>query len=91
MELSSLGSWDACIFDSLSLSGVVNKFFEVWVFDTSIGDVIEYSIIEQHTILWNNADGLSQVIESQLTDVLAVNCDQSILNVVESIEQSHYC
>lgn len=89
MELGSLRCWNALFLYQLSLCGIIHKFLEIWISDSSVSNIVEDSVVEKNTVLRNDSNIRSQIIDFQLGDVLTIDQDLSILDFVESVEQSH--
>jgi hypothetical protein len=58
--------------------------FLVGSINPAVSDIVLYSIVEQWCILGNNPDGLSQRLQSHVSDILAVDENPTGLNIVET-------
>ena len=55
---------------------------------SAIGDVVEDRVVEQHRVLWNDADGRAYARLLDLAEVLAVDQDAAVRDVIEAVEQA---
>ena len=55
---------------------------------TAIGDVVGHAVVEQHRVLWHDAQGLAHARLSDLPNVLPRNADEALLHVVKTKHQA---
>ena len=78
--------------DELVLLGwVVNHSLYILLSDCTVCNVVHHSVVEEDTVLGHNSDLASQVSESHLGDVLAIDEDLTCTYIIESVEEPHYC
>ena len=90
MDLSPLSSRYDSLDQLIRFLRVVNRVLNHLVPDTTIRDIVQNGVIEQHAILRHDGDVRSQVRQSHLFDVLPINENLTLLNIVESVEKPHY-
>jgi hypothetical protein len=91
MNLGSFCSWYDSLNELIRLSWVINCLLEELVSDSSISYVIHDRVVEKNTILRHDGNVRPKISQRHFFDVLSVYQDLSALNIVESVEEPHYC
>ncbi len=65
--------------------------FELRILNSSIGNIVLYSIVKKNAILRNYSNLVSQIWDLDLSNVLIINQNCALIHIVKSIEQSHNC
>ena len=89
MDLGPLGRRLDSLNELVSPGRVNEHLSELLLPDASVSDVVEDGIVEQHAVLRDDRDVLAKVADAEILDVLAVHKNFSLLQLVESVEQTH--
>lgn len=89
MDLGFLGSWNNFCLKFLDSVVVINHGLELFIFDTTVSNVVQNSVVEEDAILWHNGNVLSQLFSPHFRNILSVNEDFTLVNFIESVEKTH--